>query len=30
LGSSQNAAWPMAVICATIAKEFIDAEKKIK
>jgi glutamine synthetase len=22
LGSSQNAAWPMAVICATLAQEF--------
>ena len=30
LGASQNAAWPMAVICATLAKEFIEAEKKIK
>jgi len=25
LGSSQNAAWPMAVIAATLAKEFIEA-----
>lgn len=30
LGSSQNAAWPMAVISATLAKEFQDAEKKIR
>ena len=30
LGSSQNPAWPIAVICATMAKEMMEVEKKLK
>ena len=30
LGSSQNPAWPMAIICATLAKEMMVVEEKLK